>query len=216
MAIDFAPFTLDVERRQLLEDGAEIHLSIKAYELLKFLIEQRPRVVTKAQLHDRIWPATFVSDATLNSVVAEVRAALGEPARGARFIRTAHGIGYAFAGEATDRNAVIQKSPVLASCWLALGSREFPLKDGDNVIGRDTDVDVPLTDVSVSRRHARLVIGADGATLEDLDSKNGSFVGADRVTGPVPIHDGDRLKLGSVVLTFRSLATPASTATVDE
>jgi len=214
MLIDFPPFTFDDGRHQLLKDGAEIHLSIKGYELLKFLLEVRPRVVNKAELHDRLWPKTFVSDATLNSVVAEVRSALGEPARGARFIRTVHGVGYAFSGEAVDRTAERLAAPAPVLCWVTLGERQFVLGEGENVIGRDKDVTVPLEDVSVSRRHARLVVGAEGATLEDLGSKNGSHVGGVPVTGAVPIKDGDHLQIGSVILTFRSLATPASTATV--
>ena len=213
MLIDFPPFALDDEQHRLLRDGAEVHLSLKAYEFLKFLLEVRPRVVKKAELHDRLWPKTFVSDATLNSVAAEVRAALEEPARSARLIRTVHGVGYAFSGQAVDSAAGQLAAPPPLLSWLALGERQFALGAGENVIGRDQDVAVCLEDVSVSRRHARLVVGTEGATLEDLGSKNGSYVGAVRVTGSVPIKDGDHLKLGSVILTFRSLATPASTAT---
>ncbi|MBE3097081.1 MAG: winged helix-turn-helix domain-containing protein [Planctomycetes bacterium] len=214
MLIEFGSFALDEGRHQLLKAGADVHLSIKGYELLRFLLEARPRVVTKAELHDRLWPKTFVSDATLNSVVAEVRSALGEPARGARFIRTVHGIGYAFSGEAVDRTAGHPAAPPAALCWLTMGDRQFALKDGENVIGRDKDAAVPIEDATVSRRHARLVVGAGGATLEDLGSKNGSYVGGVRVTGAVPVTDGDHLKIGSVILTFRSLATPAPTATI--
>ena len=214
MRIDFPPFALDDEQRRLLKDGADVHLSIKGYELLKFLLEVRPRVVTKAELHDRLWPTTFVSDATLNSVVAEVRAALGEPARGARFIRTVHGVGYAFSGEVVDGRAERPTTPCAIVCWLTLGDRQFELAGGENVIGRDKDAAVPIGDTTVSKRHARLVVGAAGTLFEDLGSKNGSYVGGVRVTGAVAIKDGDHIKLGSVIPTFRSLLTPAPTETI--
>ena len=66
------------------------------------LLENRPRALSKAELHERLWPSTFVSDATLTSLVAEVRAALGETAGHGRFVRTVHRFGYAFKGTATE------------------------------------------------------------------------------------------------------------------
>ena len=55
---------------------------------------------------------------------------------------------------------------------------------------------------SVSRRHARLVVTADGAVLEDLGSKNGTFARGVRLTGPAPLADGDLVGFGSLTLTF--------------
>ena len=69
--VSFGPFTLDVETRQLLRDRERVpvHLSPKAYDLLCVLIEARPKAIAKADLHERLWTSTFVSDATLASVV---------------------------------------------------------------------------------------------------------------------------------------------------
>ena len=85
MRVRFAGFTLDEGRRQLLEGEADIHLSPKAYELLKVLLEQRPNALSKVELHERLWPSTFVSEVNLAALIAELRAALGEHGR---FIRT--------------------------------------------------------------------------------------------------------------------------------
>ena len=87
MQVRFGEFTLDTESRQLRQGNAERHLSPKAFELLRLLIENRPRALSKAELHERLWPSTFVSEATLSSLVAEVRDALGEKARRGRFVR---------------------------------------------------------------------------------------------------------------------------------
>lgn len=65
--IQFGAFTLDQGRRQLLGAEGDIHLSPKAYELLKVLLEQRPKALSKAELHERLWPSTFVSDVNLGS-----------------------------------------------------------------------------------------------------------------------------------------------------
>jgi DNA-binding winged helix-turn-helix (wHTH) protein len=96
----FGPFTLDLDSRQLTNAGEEIHLEPKAFELLSALVLERPKALSKADLQERLWPGTFVAEANLSNLVAEIRAALGDPARAPKFVRTAHGFGYAFCGEA--------------------------------------------------------------------------------------------------------------------
>ena len=100
MRVYFGPYVLDRGSRQLLREDDIVHLSPKAFDLLHFLIDHRPRVLSKHELHDRLWPSTFVSDASLASLVAEIREALGDSARRPRYVRTAHRVGYAFCGEA--------------------------------------------------------------------------------------------------------------------
>src|SRR5262245_64175862 len=98
----FGPFTLDLESRQLTRAGGEIHLEPKAFELLSALVLERPKALSKADLQERLWPGTFVAEANLSNLVAQIRAALGDPARASKFVRTAHGFGYAFCGEAVS------------------------------------------------------------------------------------------------------------------
>lgn len=213
MQIRFGPFTLDLDTRQLIRTdsaaavlgrGEEVHLSPKAFDLLAALALERPNVVSKKKIHERLWPQTFVAEANLSNLVAEIRDALGERARTPRYIRTVHGFGYAFFAEATnvrtDRGAG-SESP---ACWIEWGTRRFPLSPGEHVIGRDPDVDIRLDAATVSRRHARLVVSADGATLEDLGSKNGTFRGGQPVTAPVSLVTGDSIGIGSVMVTFRA------------
>ena len=106
MRLRFGDFTLDTDTRQLRQGAVERHLSPKGFDLLRLLIESRPRVVSKRELHERLWPATFVSEATLSSLIAEVRDALGERGQsGHGVIRTVHRIGYGFDGDASDASA---------------------------------------------------------------------------------------------------------------
>ena len=209
--VSFGPFTLDNESRQLLsgEDLQPVHLSPKAYELLRVLVDTRPRAVAKTELHERLWPSTFVSEATLASLVAELRAALGERGREARFIRTVHGFGYAFSGLAGETG-----EPDLAVAnWIIFNGREKTLGEGQHVLGRDADVAVPLSSPTVSRHHARIVITGESATLEDLGSKNGTYVRGQTVTSPVQLLDGDRIRIGVFEITFRTLTAGGSTET---
>src|SRR5262245_48129891 len=96
-AARFGPFTLDSPARQVRR-GREIgHRTPKAFDVLAVLVKEAPRVVSKSEVHDRVWPGTFVSDATLAGVVKEVRRALDDRDADAPIVRTAHGVGYALA-----------------------------------------------------------------------------------------------------------------------
>jgi DNA-binding winged helix-turn-helix (wHTH) protein len=205
----FNDFELDVERRQLLKDGVEIHLTPRAFDLLVLLMGEAPRVVRKDELHQRLWPGTFVSDATLVSLIKELRRALGDRDAKSPIIRTAHGVGYAFAGEL---QRAIAPLPAV-SRWIVVGSRRIPLSEGENVIGRDPAATVQLDAAGVSRRHVRIVVAED-AWLEDLGSKNGTMVNDTPVCDPRPLHDGDRIQLGPVVVIYHASTSGLSTETI--
>jgi len=205
MRVEFGPFTFDSDTRELLEGGRRVHVSPKAFDLLLVLLERRPKVVTKAELHDRVWAGVFVGDATLSVAVAELRGALGDDSREGRWIRTVHRVGYAFAGEAADVPAGAARPARFDwRCWLTWNDRRFPLADGRHVVGRDPRCDVWVEASGVSRRHARITVSGERAEIEDLESRNGTFVGGRRVTAPRPLADGDELELGSATLTFRA------------
>jgi DNA-binding winged helix-turn-helix (wHTH) protein len=192
---------VDAETRQLLRDGSEIHLSPKAFDLLCRLIERTPRVVEKAELLGQIWPDTFVVDTNLNVLIGEIRRAMSDDARQPRYVRTVHGVGYAFCGDARDVQEPTASSPAVP-CWLTSSDRTFRLGEGQHLIGRDPSCDVWLDSPSVSRRHARLTV--ESATrrvvLEDLDSTNGCFVRGAAVHEPIALRDGDAVTVGSVEL----------------
>lgn len=211
----FGPFTLDHDTRQLTRDGREIHLSPKAFELLAALAQERPKVLSKAVLQQTLWPDTFVAEANLSNLVAEIREALDDDARDPRYIRTAHRFGYAFCGETTGPVAAKEVRFERPECWIEWGSRRFPLYPGEHVVGRDPDVEIRLDSSTVSRRHARFVVTRDRAVLEDFGSKNGTYRGPDRVTAPIELADGDEIRIGSQLMTFRARAIDSTeTSTV--
>jgi DNA-binding winged helix-turn-helix (wHTH) protein len=201
----FGPFTLDSETRQLIGEQGEVPLTRKAFDLLLFLVDERPKVLRKTDLLARVWPDTHVVDANLNVLIGELRRALGDDSREPRFIRTVHGTGFAFVGDATDLATPSGKRGSPRRCWLAWHERRFMLEDGSNLIGRDPGCDVWIDASRVSREHARVVVdSASGrVTVEDVGSTNGTFVGASPVVGSVALSDGDVLQIGSVELTFR-------------
>ncbi len=76
----------------------------------------------------------------------------------------------------------------------------------EETIGREPVNSIPISDGSISGRHAAIRRGDNGFILEDLGSRNGSFVNGERLTGPQPLADNDIIRLGKVVFTF-NLAT---------
>jgi DNA-binding winged helix-turn-helix (wHTH) protein len=213
MHVRFGQFRLDTGRRQLFRDDAEAHLSPKAYELLRRLIEARPTALSKDVLMRELWPDTFVSEASLSVLVAEIRGALGERASDPRFVRTVHKFGYAFSGDATPLSVAPSAVSGGPSHWLVLGTRRFPLAEGENLIGRDPQAAVWCDQAGISRRHARIVIASGEATIEDLKSKNGTHVGDTRIVTPTRLNSGDAIRLAGVSFEFRAASSGMTTET---
>ena len=211
MRVKFGDFVLDRGSRQLWHGQEERRLGPKAFELLELLLSQRPNVVPHERIRDRLWPGTFVSESTLRTVVAEVRAALDEDARQPLFVRTVHGVGFAFCGRATESGSRVSAGRTVYR--LVLEDREIVLRPGENVMGREEEGVVWLDSPSVSRRHARILVEGGEVVLEDLASKNGTFVRGRRISGPVRLADGDVFRLGRVNLKLRAGRADQSTRT---
>ena len=213
MHVRFGPFRLDSRTRQLFRDGTEVHLSPKAYELLRLLIEARPTVLAKGQLMGELWPETFVSEASLSGLVAEIRSALGDRAANPRYLRTAHKFGYAFSGEAAPLEASQPAATAGPTHWLILGTRRIPLVEGENLIGRDPQAAVWCDQAGISRRHARIFIANGEATIEDLNSKNGTFVKGTRILTATRLCSCDEIQLAGVSFEFRATSGGLPTET---
>lgn len=203
MRLTFGDCVFDSGTREISRGADPADLSPKAFRLLEILIGRRPNAVSKDELHQLLWPNTFVADANLPNLVAEVRVALGDDARPPRVIRTVQRFGYAFHAEARSLPASSPPATGLA-CRLEWGDREISLSEGENVLGRDPEVALWIDLNSVSRRHARIVVDGTTAVLEDLGSRNGTYVAGRRISTPVQLANGDRIKIGGANLVFRS------------
>ena len=213
MRLAFGECVFDSDTRELARGGETVHVSPKAFHLLELLVKSRPRALSKSELKDAIWPKTFVLETNLANLTAELRAALGEKGRRSRFIRTVHGFGYAFSSEAVEEDAK-DRQHGLSGIALLVDGHTFALANGENVLGRDPAAEVFLDDTAVSRRHARITARGSQATLEDLGSKNGTFLGGKPVTAPALLRDADAILLGSVLLTVRFADPRRSTRTL--
>ena len=215
MRLSFGDCVLDLDRRELVRAGKEVHLTPKAFDLLAFLVSERPRAVAKAEIHDHLWPGIFVSESNLTTLVAELRDALSDEARRPRYVKTVHRFGYAFCGRATDESP---RRPAAARrlglhFTLEWADGHAVLRQGENVIGREEHAVAWIESASVSRRHARIVVAQEKATLEDLGSKNGTFVRGQKVTAPVVLADNEEIRVGLVPVRLRIFQDVASTRT---
>ena len=210
----FASLIVDAGAREVTDASRPVHLTRKAFDLLLLLLEHRPNAVSKEQINARLWPDTFVSEASLQTLIHEIRQAIDRQGSHESWIRTVHGVGYRFAGEAVAE----ESSHVLrtrTAAWLIGESIRVPLDAGDNVIGRDIEGVLEINAATVSRRHARITVG-DACTIEDLGSKNGTWLNGERVTDARPLEDESVVALGSLRLVFRLARHAQSTESADE
>jgi DNA-binding winged helix-turn-helix (wHTH) protein len=212
MRVLFGECEFDSGQRVLRRNGSATPLSPKAIQLLGFLLDRRPEAVAKAEIVEHLWPATFVSDASLHNLVAEVRAALGDSPQAPRYIRTVSRYGYAFHGDTRVATSVDDTHPTTGP-RLVSRHGEWILPEGPTLVGRDRACAVRIDSPTLSRRHARIVVTREETTVEDLGSKNGTQVNGQCVTEPVVLRDGDEIQFGSLTVTYRILDTLPSTRT---
>ncbi|HEY8131359.1 MAG TPA: FHA domain-containing protein [Thermoanaerobaculia bacterium] len=203
MGLRFGDFSFDSAERVLRRTEATVHLSRKAFDILALLIDRRPRVVSKQELLDEIWQGRAVEEENIKNLIAELRRGLDDDPAAPHFIRTVHGIGYAFCCEI----------PQTSSAWsLVLAGRTIPI-DEETVIGRGSRCQIRLHSSSVSRQHARIRLDSSGPSIEDLQSRNGTFVNGKRIEAPTALQNGDNIEIGVDAMTIVNVEE-APTATL--
>ena len=219
MAYRFGPFLYDPARRGLMKDGSAIPLTHKSRELLLLFLQNPGRLLARDEIIDEVWPDAVVTDDALRFQVAELRRTFGK--EGEAFIQTVRREGHRWkapvrpAADRPVRPAATDASPSPATRFrLVLGKREVQLLEGENIIGRDPDGALWIDHPSVSRRHARIVVAGGKAMLEDLESKNGTFLDGKQLGKKTALADGDEVQIGPETVVFRA-ASSASTRTED-
>jgi len=214
MAYRFGSFVYDPVRRALSREAVEIPLTHKARELLVLFLRNPGRLLSREELVGQVWPDVAVSDDAVRFQVSELRKALQD--EGESFIRTIRREGYRW--EAPVRS--VSDRPVRPvgepeeqprpHFRLVLEKREVQLLEGENVVGREADAALWIDHPLVSRRHARILIADGKATIEDLGSKNGTYVKGSRIDSSTRLADGDELRIGPETMVFRAMSSPTT------
>jgi DNA-binding winged helix-turn-helix (wHTH) protein len=187
------------------------HLRPKVMDVLVCLAGKAGKVVSKQALIDAVWAKEFIADTALSRAVFELRQALGDDDARPRYVETIAKRGYRLVAAVEPvgqpAGAVIATSPFV----VVTGEREVRLVEGENLIGRGTDVPLHLDSMEASRHHARIVVAGGRAVLEDLGSMNGTMLRGHRVKEPMELEDRDVIVIGGVSLVFRCTSGDGST-----
>lgn len=195
---------LDVDAHLLTRAGELLALPPKTFELLHELVRRAPGVVRRQELMDTVWPQEIVNEEALTQRVMLLRRALGDNPQDPKYIASVPRWGYRFVAEVQPEQASAAVASEPGSRFVVTHvDRLIPLPDGETVIGREPDAGVSIDSLHVSRRHARIVVSSGHVVLEDLGSKNGTYLNGQRITAPVELTEGDEIGVGHDVLVFR-------------
>ena len=189
---------------RISHDGREVRLRPRAMDVLTTLALAAGELVSKRDLIDAVWRTEFVSDHALTQVIAELRAALGDNARSPSFIENIPRRGYRLVEDVIlIADSVAPAGSALLPFKLQTDDGDHPLAQGLNVIGRTGDADICIDQTEVSRCHAKITIQGTSAVIEDLGSKNGTYVNGRRLEGPATLTNGDEIWIGRSVARMR-------------
>lgn len=210
-ALRFGPFELDLETAELRRSGLKVPLQEQAFRVLAALVSRPGELVSRQELRSALWPdGVFVDqEHGLNIAVAKLRRALRDPAESPRYVETLERRGYRFAvpvaeiAPQTVRPPTAEKPPprLVRIVW---GRRSIPLSEGVHLVGRDPSSEVWVDSPQVSRRHACIKVDESSVTVEDLGSRNGTFVAGEPIAAPRVLAGGDVVAVGPARLVVRT------------
>jgi len=199
---------------RISQDGRLVRLRPRAMDVLTTLALAAGKLVSKRDLIDDVWRTEFVSDHALTQVIAELRAALGDDAGNPTFIENIPRRGYRLVATVTPVvDSVVSNNGVSMPFKLETDDGNFSLSQGQNVIGRTDEADICLDMTEVSRCHAMITVQGTTAIIEDLGSKNGTYVNGRQLEGPATLNNGDEIWIGRSVARMRFLIEGEPTKT---
>ncbi len=210
-AFPLGEWVVEPQLGRLTRGSATISLEFKVMDVLLCLARKPGVVVTRSDLIDTVWATEYISDNTLTHAIAELRSALGCDAKNPSYIETIHRRGYRLLECVSEPNDTQTGTADKPSCFQVItGDRRVRLKNGENLIGRIPWATVTIDSIQVSRRHARIIVKGSTALLEDLCSKNGTYLNGRSLTDPASLADGDRIGLGSHIVVLRLIVSVAT------
>jgi DNA-binding winged helix-turn-helix (wHTH) protein len=200
----------------------------KLMDVLVYLADRAGQVVSRQEIIDAVWAKRFLADTLLTRAISELRRVLGDDARAPNLIETVSKRGYRLLAISLPSPEVTPGAPAtmragpgtrqldeglgnVSVCSIAWGDLEIRLEEGNTIIGRATEALIRVASTRVSRRHARITVRGVDATLEDLGSRNGTYLRGRKLEGPAPLQDGDEICIGPAVLSFRQRQTGETT-----
>jgi len=192
------PWIVDADSGILTQGETSVRIRPKVMDLLLALAENPCALSARESLMTHVWPNVVVGDASLTVALAELRLALGDDPKSPRFIETIPRRGYRLIAPISEVKAVKTTHFALASA-----ETRVLLHEGENLLGRDPEAGVRINSNLVSRHHSLIVVTGERATIEDLDSKNGTYLNGKRLEDAELLSNGDRITLGRLAMRYR-------------
>jgi DNA-binding winged helix-turn-helix (wHTH) protein len=199
---------------RLTRGDTTVQLELKLMEVLLFLAERQGEVASKAEIIDAVWQTEFIAENTLTHSIADLRRTLGDDARSPRFIETIPKRGYRIVAPVSGLEPALPVEPAASQgLRVVLPDREVYLREGANIVGRSESAEIHVDSSWASRRHARITVAEGRAVIEDLGSKNGTFVQGERLTACTELRPGDEIHIGRRQVVLRFLVDGGTTLT---
>lgn len=207
-------WTIEPELGRISRGGEVVQLRPRAMDVLVCLAELEGRLASKQHLIDSVWRTEFVSANALTHVIAELRTHLGDNPEEPSYIETIPRRGYRVIAPVAFPEAGRPGPRLEVTQFKLVGEDgEYALTEGEHLIGRAPDAEVRIDSSEVSRRHALIVIDGGTATIDDLGSKNGTFLRGRRVCEPTRLVDADEIRIGLDLAQFRFVVLDDRTRT---
>lgn len=203
IAYRFGEFTLDLARGALFRSGEEVKLRPKAFEVLRYLVENSGRLIGKEEMVKEIWPESFVTDDSLVQCMVEVRRALADPDQ--QMIKTIPRRGYLFAAAVHPSNG----SVVFSESARKLSTAQDGRVAVEKLSSRRFDVPVPRTSLVGREKDVTEAV----RLLLDPDIKLLSFTGTGgagktRLALAVAKHVSEHFPGGAQFVALASITNP--------
>lgn len=224
MRYRFGPWELDWDNRELRHKGVTVHVEPKVLQLLRLMLEQPGRLVTRETLTSQLWSDTVVGPDALTRLVKELRRVICDTSTEPQLLLTRRGHGYVFAGMVEcetercsppfgDRTEVLRSNVVTSTTedvtvpeqeeltaicihWQRPSKRITIIKRPlITVLGRAVVCDEVLEGTGVSRKHAACSWQGPIAIVRDLGSRNGTYLNGQPVT-ETPLAVNDVIRIG--------------------
>ena len=154
MGLRFGQIELDLDAFEVRRKGQRVHVEPQVFEVVRYLVEHRDRMVPKEELLEQVWGTRFVSESALTSRIKAARRALDDDGREQRVIRTVHGRGYRFVAPVSEAGPAAVRADLL---------RAFP--QGPPMLEREDALQLledAVADASAGRGRVVLISGEAG------------------------------------------------------
>ena len=196
MVVRFGQIELDLQAFELRREGRPVHVEPQVFEVVRYLVTHRDRLVPKEELLEKVWGTRFVSESALTSRIKTARRALGDDGREQSVIRTVHGRGYRFVAPVVMEGGDVADAPV----WTLRADALPQSESGATVLlereGALAVLEEAIADARAGRGRVVLVTGEAGmgktTLVRAIASATGStvrvLVGAcDDLVTPLPL-----------------------------